>query len=109
MFRACRADGTPIRGFYDPVVAFARQNLIGKLDEHASADDARASLILPDVPEPAPRKGIEIVVDPRARVGRLRTSIKLGTWHAGYHYCLHVLRDGDVTTIVIEEQSSWIK
>ena len=105
----CRVSGPPVRDFYEPVVAFARQNLIRRLDGHASADEARAYRMVPGVPEPAPRDGIEIAVEPRARVGRLRTMIKRGRWDAGDIYCLHVLRDGDVTTIVIKERSSWIK
>jgi hypothetical protein len=101
----CDFRGAPTPAYYRPVVAFAREHMIGRR--------ARAVHELLVGPNSAPvklRDGTNIVVDPRGAVGELRI-IAVGPpfygpgdkW-AETLYCLHVLDQGTTITIAVEQQ-----
>jgi hypothetical protein len=70
---------------------------------------ARVHLAGPGHLPPLRRNGIDVIVDPRSRVGRLQLRDTAGHWDAGDNYCVHVVRTARTTTLVIEKQSRWIK
>jgi hypothetical protein len=105
----CRVSGEPVSGYFEPVVEFARKNLVRRLTDDAQPEDARAFLVETGMKHRQPRDGIEITVDPRSVVGSLTTMIKRGGWDAGDVYCIHVLHSDGTTTIVVKERSTWIK
>lgn len=106
-FMRCQVRGRPASEVIEPVVRFARHNLVRDLVYPELP--VRLQVIGPGIKSPKLRRGIELTVDPRSVVGSLRLSIKRGQWDSGIYYCLHVLRDHDTTTVVVQKAFSWIK
>jgi hypothetical protein len=101
----CVKTGASATAYYRPVVAFAREHLIGR-DPGA----VNESLVGPNTPPPKLRDGTNIVVDPRGELGELRIVpvgppfYAPGEQWAQTLYCLHVIHQGMTTTIAVEEQ-----
>jgi hypothetical protein len=105
IFSKCPVAGTPAHELYEPVVAFARSQLVQRLDPFArdASTPVRTRLEVPGVTAPPTQRGIEIVVDPRSTIGQVIVS---NWWRDGgtsHLYCLHVSGDHGVTTVVVEE------
>ena len=102
--RDCDRSGPPAPAYYRPIVAFAREHMV----DH---DERRVheSLVGPNTPPPKLHDGTNVIVDPRGALGELRI-VAVGPpfyapgeqWAEG-RYCLHVLKQGTVTTIAVEE------
>jgi hypothetical protein len=88
----CGKDGPSISAYYEPVVAFARDRLLG--DEHGEIHEV---LVETETDKPKLGDGVNIVVDPRGTVGELRLVhvgppfYASGTRWAETGYCLHAL------------------
>lgn len=94
----CPYEGEPADQYYEPVVAFARQHLTRNLDPDVPLDDVHPYLLRRDAKRPELPHGIGIEVTPLSAIGSLRVRSP----DVENVYCLHVLHDGNVTTIVID-------
>jgi hypothetical protein len=101
----CQPSGPLVTSLFEPVAAYARTHLA----ERSPPGGVHVYLTIPGRPEPEDRDGVEVSVDPRARVGRLRVSSRFGGFSDGSTYCLHVLHEPGTTTIVIRQKSSWMQ
>ena len=99
----CQPSGPLVTSFFEPVIDYARAHLVERWP-----GGVRTYLIIPGRPEPEDREGVEVSVDPRARVGGLRISGRHGGFFTGTTYCLHVVHERNTTTIVIRQRSSWM-
>jgi hypothetical protein len=94
----CGNAGRLKEAYYRPLVAFARQNLLWR--KHPDRVRRTRS------GRPSRRNGVEILVEPRSIVGEITIAIRAGSWSAGTLYCARVI---DSSTIVVNEQTSWMK
>lgn len=108
-------DPCPVAGplapyLFEPVVEFARRNLISRVD-HFGVDASTRTYtwsVGPNDREPPRRVGIVIAVQPRAQLGQLDVG---NWWNDGANtlaYCLHVRRDGHTITVVVSYRTSVI-
>jgi hypothetical protein len=106
----CETRGSQVNAYSQPVIAFAREHLLGnvRVPVHESTS-------VPGTPKPKLGDGVNIVVEPRETLGELRI-VSVGppfyapgeSW-AGTIYCLHVRQHDGITTIAVEQASSWIR
>jgi hypothetical protein len=110
LVKACKMNGPTVAAYYQPVLAFAREHLLG--DEHRAVHEV---LIISDTDKPRLRDGLNVLVEPRAIVGELSVVsvgppfYAPGTQWAWTRYCLHVLHEGAGTTIAVERSSSMMR
>lgn len=108
--RECEKAGPLVNEYYEPLVAFAREQLVRN-----EPGPFHAFLVSPGERKPKLADGVNIVVEPRGTLGELRI-VMVGppfyapgeSW-AGSDYCLHVLQSSGTATIAVEETSSWIR
>lgn len=99
-----------MRAYYGPIVAFARERLVGE-----RATEVHEVLVFGTTERPRLGDGVNLIVDPRARVGELRVAwvgppfYEPGSLWAEARYCLHVVKVGARTTIAVEHLSSMIR
>lgn len=107
----CNKTGPLKRAYVKPLVAFVHEHLLD--DNHGEVHERVVTGA--GEPEHELGDGVNIIVEPRSAVGELRV-VWVGPpfdapgerW-AETRYCLHVLRRGTSTTIVLKRTSSLIK
>jgi hypothetical protein len=100
----CKLDGEPAPELFDAIVSFARANLISKLDPFNRTPNTPIRTRLVGRDDDVKSPGIHITVTSRERHGELRVA---NWWRGGggnsLVFCLHVRRERQATTVVIEE------
>jgi hypothetical protein len=93
-----------------PVIEFARTNLISRPDNFAIDPTAPIDVrvIQPGHSEPSHQRGYEISIQPRARIGELLVANRWGDGEHVFNYCTHPLKEGNGTVIVVNEVWSGI-
>jgi hypothetical protein len=115
----CVLDGDPAPELREPVIAFARENLMSDLDRLTKYPSSNFTVETPLEPtgcnQPAHPDGYftEIIVTPRAKLGKLVLSERQllhgkCEWGADVVYCLHVTTERSGTSVVVERVGSSI-
>ena len=100
----CKVAGEAARELVEPVLAFAREQLLGKPRERV-----HTRVILPGEPEPPNiKRGREITITPRTQIGQLEVADWWDGGGASTLYCLHVRHEGDATVVLVSQQWSVI-
>jgi len=102
---SCVLAGDADAALYEPVAAFAREQLIDPWFQAPPNDPARAFLVAPGTRRPPVLKGLAIEIAPRSQRGHLSvgyyTGESLGVTYRGADYCLVVDHVGATTTVTV--------
>lgn len=106
----CAPRGVSAPGQFEPIVTFAREQLIVHLDRFGltATSPVHTRLVVPHQPEPPTPRGIVVTVTPMSEQGGLEVANFWGDGGNAFKYCLHVVREGTHTTVVLEELMSVI-
>jgi hypothetical protein len=102
----CPIEGEKTPELFEPLVAFAKARLIGKLDRYGLEPDAKVTAKWATKNDRT--RGLVITVDARSRAGEL---VVANWWSDGGHsfqYCIRIVHEEAGTTVLVHEQWSAI-